>query len=65
MNSRQHRVKDLQGDYRLTDRILTLLRAARIVVADLSHDRPNIYFESALGTTPASRSAPQADAIDI
>ncbi len=28
MNSRQHRVKDLQGDYRLTDRILTLLRAA-------------------------------------
>jgi hypothetical protein len=42
---RATRVKDLQGDYRLTDRILTLLRAARIVVADLSHDRPNVYFE--------------------
>jgi hypothetical protein len=42
---RATRVKDLQGDYRLTDRILALLRAARIVVADLSHDRPNVYFE--------------------
>jgi hypothetical protein len=52
---RAARVKDLQGDYRLTDGILTLLRAARIVVADLSHDRPNVYFElgyaRALGKT--------------
>jgi hypothetical protein len=39
------RVKDTQGDYRITDRILTLIRAARLVVADLSFELPNVYFE--------------------
>lgn len=42
---RAARVKDCQGDYRVTDRILSLVRAARLVVADLSHERPNVYFE--------------------
>jgi len=42
---RAERVKDHQGDYRITDRILTLVRTARLIVADLSHERPNVYFE--------------------
>lgn len=39
------RVKDYHGDYRITDKILTLVRDARLVVADLSHEKPNVYFE--------------------
>lgn len=39
------RVKDCRGDYRVTDKILTLVRDARLVVADLSHEGPNVYFE--------------------
>ncbi len=39
------RVKDYHGDYRITDKILTLVREARLVVADLSHEKPNVYFE--------------------
>jgi hypothetical protein len=42
---RAERMKDHQGDYRITDRILTLIRSARLVVADLSYERPNVYFE--------------------
>jgi hypothetical protein len=39
------RVKDYHGDHRITDKILTLVRDARLVVADLSHEKPNVYFE--------------------
>lgn len=39
------RVKDVQGDYRITDQIVQMIRRARFVVADLSHERPNVYFE--------------------
>jgi hypothetical protein len=39
------RVKDMQGDYRITDQIIEMIQAARFVVADLSHERPNVYFE--------------------
>ncbi len=42
---RAARVKDFQGDFRITDKILTLVQAARLVVVDLSHERPNVYFE--------------------
>lgn len=42
---RAHRVKDIAGDYRITDRILTSIRRARFVVVDLTHERPNVYFE--------------------
>ena len=42
---RAERVKDVQGDYRITEKILTLVRTARLIVADLSRDRPNVYFE--------------------
>lgn len=42
---RAERVKDVQGDYRITEKMLTLIRAARLIVADLSRERPNVYFE--------------------
>jgi nucleoside 2-deoxyribosyltransferase len=38
-------VKNVQGDYRITDKILTMIGQARFVVADLTHERPNVYFE--------------------
>lgn len=42
-------------DYRITDKILALLGSARLVVADLSRQTPNVYFElgyaRALGKT--------------
>jgi hypothetical protein len=39
------RVKDIEGDYRITDKIVEMIEDARVVVADLSHERPNVYFE--------------------
>jgi TIR domain len=42
---RAFRVKDVAGDYRITDRILASIRRARFVVVDLTHERPNVYFE--------------------
>jgi hypothetical protein len=39
------RVKDISGDYRITEQIMTMIRESRFVVADLTHDRPNVYFE--------------------
>lgn len=42
---RAQRVKDVPGDYRITDQILRMIRSSRLVVADLTHERPNVYFE--------------------
>ena len=42
---RAFRVKDVVGDYRITDKILRGIRRARFVVVDLTHERPNVYFE--------------------
>jgi hypothetical protein len=42
---RAERVKDVKGDYRITDKVLTLIRTARLVVVDLTYERPNVYFE--------------------
>jgi hypothetical protein len=42
---RAERVKDSKGDYRITDRMLAMIRSARLIVADLTHERPNVYFE--------------------
>ena len=39
------RVKDIPGDYRITDQILKMIRKARLIVADLTNERPNVYFE--------------------
>jgi nucleoside 2-deoxyribosyltransferase len=42
---RAARVKDVKGDYRITEQILVMIRQARLIVADLTNDRPNVYFE--------------------
>lgn len=39
------RVKDVHGDYRVTEKILQLIESARLIVADISYERPNVYFE--------------------
>jgi hypothetical protein len=42
---RAYRVKDVHGDYRITDQIIRGIQRARFVVVDLTHERPNVYFE--------------------
>jgi hypothetical protein len=49
------RIKDVTGDYKISDRTFMMIRQARFIVADLTHARPNVYFElgyaRALGKT--------------
>lgn len=42
---RAERVKDVVGDYRITEQVMKMIRSARFIVADLSLERPNVYFE--------------------
>jgi len=42
---RAERVKDVVGDYRITEQVMKMIQSARLVVADLSLERPNVYFE--------------------
>ncbi|HEY9420606.1 MAG TPA: hypothetical protein VIW92_04265, partial [Thermoanaerobaculia bacterium] len=50
------RVDDPQSNERITDRILGSLETAQFVVADLTHSKPNVYYEAgyahALGKIP-------------
>jgi hypothetical protein len=39
------RVKDVLGDYRITSQIMSMIASSRLVVADLTHERPNVYYE--------------------
>ena len=39
------RVKDVLGDYKITEKIITMIQQARMIVADLTFERPNVYFE--------------------
>lgn len=39
------RVKDVVGDYQITNQLMSMIAKARLIVADLSHERPNVYFE--------------------
>lgn len=39
------RTKDLDGDFQITETILEKIRSAKLVVADLTNERPNVYFE--------------------
>lgn len=39
------RVTDVVGDYRITNKIEHMIRTARFIVCDLTHERPNVYFE--------------------
>jgi hypothetical protein len=45
VNLTAKRVKDVPGDYRITDQIIQMIHSAYLVVADLTHERPNVYFE--------------------
>jgi hypothetical protein len=42
---RAQRLKDVLDDFRLTEQMMAMIRQARFVVADLTHERPNVYFE--------------------
>jgi len=42
---RAERVSDVPGDGRITDQMLGMIRRAGVIVADLTHERPNVYFE--------------------
>ncbi len=50
------RVDDAETNERITDRILESIRTAEFVVVDLTHERPNVFYEAgfahALGKTP-------------
>lgn len=39
------RVKDVPGDYRITNKIIDLIKKSKFIVADLSLEKPNVYFE--------------------
>lgn len=39
------RVKDVIGDYRITSKIIDLINRSKFVIADLSLEKPNVYFE--------------------
>lgn len=39
------RVKDVMGDYQITNKIIEMIHKSRLIVADLTHERPNVYFE--------------------
>ncbi len=39
------RVKDVIGDYQITSQIMSMIADARLIVADLTDERPNVYFE--------------------
>jgi nucleoside 2-deoxyribosyltransferase len=39
------RVSDIIGDYRINDQIIECISDSKLIVADLTHDRPNVYFE--------------------
>ena len=42
---RAERVMDVHGDYPITSTMLKMIRTCRLLVADLSLERPNVYFE--------------------
>lgn len=39
------RIKDVQADFLITEAILERIDTARLIVADLTLERPNVYFE--------------------
>jgi nucleoside 2-deoxyribosyltransferase len=42
---RAERLKDAQGDFRIIEMIERKINAARLIVADLTYQRQNVYFE--------------------
>jgi nucleoside 2-deoxyribosyltransferase len=39
------RVKDVVGDYQISNKLIKMINDASMVVVDLTHERPNVYFE--------------------
>jgi hypothetical protein len=39
------RVKDVIGDYQIDTKLIEMIHKACMVVVDLTHERPNVYFE--------------------
>src|SRR5262249_28019363 len=39
------RVEDTRGDFRISEKIIQGIEEAGLVLADLTHERPNVYFE--------------------
>ncbi|MBD3306762.1 TIR domain-containing protein, partial [candidate division KSB3 bacterium] len=44
-NLRVERIKHIDGDYKIIEIIIEMIRKARFIVADLTYQRGNIYFE--------------------
>lgn len=42
---RIERVDEDPGDYKITDKIITSIEESLFIIADLTHERPNVYFE--------------------
>ena len=40
------RVDDVESNERITDRILQSIRRAEFVIVDLTHERPNVFYEA-------------------
>jgi hypothetical protein len=39
------RVKDMIGDYKISNKLIEMLQDSVMVAVDLTHERPNVYFE--------------------
>ena len=39
------RVDEELGDYKITDKIIEMIEDCKFIIADLTHERPNVYFE--------------------
>ncbi|MCP4265687.1 MAG: hypothetical protein GY777_08950 [Candidatus Brocadiaceae bacterium] len=44
-NIEVRRVDEIQHSYRITDLLLNEIKKADIIIADLSHEKPNVYYE--------------------
>jgi hypothetical protein len=42
---RAERVKDVPGDFIISAKIMDMIERAYLIVVDVTHDRPNVYFE--------------------
>lgn len=49
------RVIDLDEDYRIIDKIMEMIYNARLIVADLTHEKQNVYYELAVARTLGKR----------